>query len=565
MGKKATIQFTDVPYTQDSFGLTMSGASASFEINGPWDSSYLIPGYTKEDATIGLYNYIIDNLPVGTDITVSKTSDTVNLFSESCTSVKFYNTTGGSTTQILAGNLNHNGLTTTYAVVSSQNWTSNYTVGSNIINLTWSGASDPEGSIKGYDLSYKIGTSNTWFTVPFIPTSDGGASYDVTITQQVTHVFRVRTVDTTNLVSDYVYFTQSITPIFQISSTSNLQSTSACPLANPNVTVYLTTATPSINTYVYNDVANTSPFNGTRTSVFSGAGSSPRSWKIGTPTNVYYSCTIDSTGKIINNPLLCTLTLAYNSGLISSKTNAALTACNYPVIINNNVYWAPTQTLIVGTILYTTTTLTTVVALGYYHIYSQDPITQLESEYIIRVGSAGNILERNTYSSFCANTGGGSTGGGGGGGGGCIDPLVSILLPNGITKIAAEIKVNDIILTVHEITKELGEFKVLSKKIITQPKVIVKFTDGTEIKVSDTHKFLMSDDTWKQIFMLKGNETVKGLENDKTIEEIIKIGEGDVVMFEIDDAHTYISDGLISHNLKEYLSVAMDADFPSAL
>jgi hypothetical protein len=65
--------------------------------------------------------------------------------------------------------------------------------------------------------------------------------------------------------------------------------------------------------------------------------------------------------------------------------------------------------------------------------------------------------------------------------------------------------------------------------------------------------------------MLKGNETVKGLENDKTIEEIIKIGEGDVVMFEIEDAHTYISDGLISHNLKEYLSLAMDANFPSDL
>jgi hypothetical protein len=540
----------------------MSGASASFEINTDW--GIIDPGWSGgvEASTTNLYNYIIDNLPVGTDITISKTSDTINLFSESCTSVYFYKTNGGSTTTISSGYLEHNGLTTTYAIVSSQNWTSNYNVGSNIINLTWSGASDPEGSIKGYDLSYKIGTSNTWFTVPFIPTSDGGASYDVTITQQVTHVFRVRTVDTTNLVSDYVYFTQSITPIFQISSTSNLQSTSACPLSNPNVTVYLTTATPSINAYVYNDVANTSTFNGTRTSVFSGTTSSPRSWKIGTPTNAYYSCTIDSTGKIINNPLLCTLTLAYNSGLISSKTSAALTACNYPVIINNNVYWAPNQTLIVGTILYTTTTLTTVVALGYYHIYYQDPITQLESEYIIRVGSAGNILERNTYSSFCANTGGVSTGGGGGGG--CIDPLVSILLPNGITKIAAEVKVNDIILTVHEITKELGEFKVLSKKIITQPKVIVKFTDGTEIKVSDTHKFLMSDDTWKQIFMLKGNETVKGLENDKTIEEIIKIGEGDVVMFEIEDAHTYISDGLISHN-KDYLSLAMDANFPSDL
>lgn len=544
MGKKATIQFTDVPYGLDFFGLTMSGASASFEMYLAWDGTSLSPGYTKEDATISLYDYIDNNLPIGTDITISKTTDTVNLFSESCTFVNFYNTTGGSTTPISSGNLNHNGFTSTYAVVSSQNWTSNYTVGSNIINLTWSGASDPEYSIKGYDLSYKIGTSNTWFTVPFIPTSDGGASYDVAITQQVTHVFRVRTVDTTNLVSDYVYFTQSITPIFQISSTSNLQSTSACPLANPNVPVYLTSATPSINSYVYNDVANTSAFNGTRTSVLSGTGSSARSWKIGTPTNIYYSCTIDSTGKIINNPLLCTL--AYNSGLISSKTSAALTACNYPVIINNNVYWLSSQTLSVGTVLYTTTTLTTVVALGYYHIYSQDPITQLESEFIIRVGSSGQILERNTYSSFCAYTGGGSSGGGGGGG--CVDPLVSILLPNGITKIAAEVKVNDIILTVHEITKELGEFKVLSKKIITQPKVIVKFTDGTEIKVSDTHKFLMSDDTWKQIFMLKGDETVKGLENDKTIEEIIKIGEGDVVMFEIEEAHTYISDGLISHN-----------------
>lgn len=545
MGKKVTIQFTDVPYELDFFGLTMSGASASFEMNQPWDGTYLSPGYTKEDATISLYDYINGNLPIGTDITVSKTTDTVNLFSESCIYVKFFK----GTTTILSGSLNHTGLTTTYANVSSQNWTSNYTVGSNIINLTWSGASDPEGSIKGYDLSYKIGTSNTWFSVPFIPTSDGGASYDVTITQQVTHVFRVRTVDTSNLVSDYAYFTQSITPVFQISSTSNLASTSACSLANPNVPVYINSVTPSINSYVYNDTNLTSVFDGTRTSVLSSAGSSARSWKIGTPAGLYYSCTIDSNGKIINNPVLCVL--LYNSGLISTKTSTALTACNYPVVINNNVYWSPTQTLSVGTILYKNTTLTTIVPLGYYHIYSQDPITSVESEYIIQVSSTGAILNMNVYSSFCAYSGGG-------GGGGCVDPSVSILLPNGVTKFAGEVKVNDIILTVHEITKELGEFKVLNKKIITQPKVIVRFTDDTEIKVSDTHKFLMNDDTWKQIFMLKGDETVKGLENDKTIKEIIKIGEGDVVMFEIEEAHTYISDGLISHNLKQYLDPDSD-------
>lgn len=541
MGKKAIIQFTDVPYTTDFFGMTMSGGSASFEIPfSIWNVSFQT-GYTKEDATINLYNYISSNLPIGTDITVSKTTDSINLFSESCTSIKFYK----NSTTILSGSLDHIGYSTTYANVSSQNWTANYAVGSNIINLTWSGASDPEGSIKGYDLSYKIGNSSTWFSVPLIETIDGGANYDVTITQQVTHVFRVRTVDTSNLVSDYVYFTQFITPVFQISSTSNVVSISACSLLNPNVPVYLNTTTPAINSYVYNDTSLTSAFDGTRTSVLSPTGTVARSWKIGTPNNTYYSCTIDSTGKIINNPVLCVLN--YNSGLLSTKSSTALTACNYPVVVNNNVYWLSSQTLVIGTILYTNTTLTTKVTLGYYHIYYQDPVTSLESEYIIKVDTVGKIIELNVYSSFCAYTGGG------GSGGGCVDPSVSILLPNNITKIASEINIGDFILTIHEITKELGEFKVLSKKIITQPKVIVRFTDGTEIKVSDTHKFLMSDDTWKQIFMLKGDETVRGLKNDKTIKEIVKVGEGDVVMFEIDEAHTYISDGLVSHNLKEYI------------
>ena len=544
MGKKTIIQFTDIPYTTDFFGLTMSGGSASFEIPlSAWDGNYLdFPiGYTKEDTVIGLYNWINTKLPIGSDITVSKTSDTVYLFSESCTSVKFYQ----NSTTILSGSLNHIGGSSVYANVSSQNWSTNYNVGSNILNLTWSGASDPEGLIKGYDLSYKVGSSNTWFSVPLIETIDGGANYDVTITQQVTHVFRVRTVDTSNLVSDYIYFTYSITPVFQISSTSNLASLSACSLANPNTPVYLSTAIPSINSYVYSDSNLTSGFNGTRTSVTSIAGTTPRSWKIGTPTNIYYSCTIDSTGKIINNPVLCVLT--YNTGLLSSKTSTALSACSYNVINNNNVYWVSSQTLAIGTILYTNTALTTLVALGFYHIYYQDPITNLESEYVIQVDSVGKIIDLKNYSTFCPVSGGG------GGGGGCVDPSVSILLPNSVTKLASEVKVNDIILTIHEITKELGEFKVLTKKIITQPKVIVRFTDNTEIKVSDTHKFLMNDNTWKQIFNLKGNETVKGLEIDKTIKEIIRIGEGDVVMFEIEEAHTYISDGLISHNLKQYI------------
>jgi hypothetical protein len=542
MGRKATIQFTGIPQSSDFFGITMSGGpSSSFELSGiSWDGNILQPGANKEYAATSLYNYISSVLPIDTDIitTIGNDGYTVNLFSETATSVKFFS---NPTILINSGSLDG------YSNVSSQSWTANYSVGSNILNLTWSGASDPEESIRGYLLSYKKGNSSVWISLGLIETSDGGASYDFTISQQVTHVFRVVTVDTTNLISTPVYFTYSITPIYQITSTSNLQSLSACSLGVPNSVVYLTTATPSINEYVYTDALYSTGFNGTRTTIFGSPGSLPRNWKIGTPTNTYYSCTINASGLITSNPILCSA--GPNSGLLSNKASSETSTCSYSVNANNNVYWS--GTLAVGTILYTNVILTNTVTIGYYRI-----LTDADFDYIIQVGNAGNVLSIKVYSQFCTFGSGGS--GGGGGGGGCVDPFVSILLPNGVTKFAGEVKVNDIILTVHEITKELGEFKVLSKKIITQPKVIVKFTDGTEIKVSDTHKFLMNDDTWKQIFMLKGDETVKGLENDKTIKEIIKISEGDVVMFEIEEAHTYISDGLISHNLKEYLSLSMD-------
>lgn len=542
MGRKATIQFTGIPQSSDFFGITMSGGpSSSFELSGiSWDGNILQPGANKEYAATSLYNYINSVLPIDTDIitTIGNDGYTVNLFSETATSVKFFS---NPTILINSGSLDG------YSNVSSQSWTANYSVGSNILNLTWSGASDPEESIRGYLLSYKKGNSSVWISLGLIETSDGGASYDFTISQQVTHVFRVVTVDTTNLISTPVYFTYSITPIYQITSTSNLQS--ACSLGVPNSVVYLTTATPSINEYVYTDALYSTGFNGTRTTILASPGTQPRNWKIGTPTNAYYSCTINASGLIISNPILCAA--GPNSGLLSNKSSSETSTCNYSVNANNNVYW--NGTLAVGTILYTNVILTNTVTIGYYRI-----LTDADFDYIIQVGNAGNILSIKVYSQFCTFGSGGSGFSAGLGGGGCVDPFVSILLPNGVTKFAGEVKVNDIILTVHEITKELGEFKVLSKKIITQPKVIVKFTDGTEIKVSDTHKFLMSDDTWKQIFMLKGDETVKGLENDKTIKEIIKIGEGDVVMFEIEEAHTYISDGLVSHNLKQYLSLQMD-------
>jgi hypothetical protein len=391
MGKQIIIDFNDVPYTSDSFGLTMSGTSASFVMNGPWDSSYLIPGNTKESAAQGLYNYINSNLPVGTDITISKTENIVYLYSESCNFVRFYKYNGSQFTLIESGPINHTGLSTKYVTVSSQDWSSNYTVGSNIINLTWSGASDPEQSIKGYDLSYRIGSSTTWISVPLILTSNGAASYNFVISQQVTHEFRIRTVDTANLVSSYKYFTQTIVPIFQISQVSTTNPP-ACSLSEPNSPIYINTTSPasspvgtipSVGNYVYTNSTYTTTFDGTRASILSPAGTGAKSWKVKTPSNVYYTCIIDGTGKITTS-VLCTSN--YNSGLLSLSAPVLTQVCFNTIVSGNNVYWRYTDSLVVGTILYKDIQFQTTVPSGFYQLFYLNPITALSSSYVIEVG-----------------------------------------------------------------------------------------------------------------------------------------------------------------------------------
>jgi hypothetical protein len=58
----------------------------------------------------------------------------------------------------------------------------------------------------------------------------------------------------------------------------------------------------------------------------------------------------------------------------------------------------------------------------------------------------------------------------------------------------------------------------------------------------------MIDKSWKSSYKLENGDIIKGLDIDKKIISIEKIGIGEVVRFNIIDAHTYISEGLISHN-----------------
>lgn len=131
----------------------------------------------------------------------------------------------------------------------------------------------------------------------------------------------------------------------------------------------------------------------------------------------------------------------------------------------------------------------------------------------------------------------------------CPDPNTQILLSNDISVRAGDLKVGDLVYTMHEITGIWDNYKVLFVEIIgNQDKLLINFSDGTDISVSKSHKFLMIDNIWKISSNLSIGESIKGIEINKTITSITSIGFGDVVKIEIEHAHTYVSNGVISHN-----------------
>jgi len=101
-----------------------------------------------------------------------------------------------------------------------------------------------------------------------------------------------------------------------------------------------------------------------------------------------------------------------------------------------------------------------------------------------------------------------------------------------------------------EKNNEFGKFKVVAVEIENQPMVDIAFTDGTTISVSESHKFLMESGIWQQVYQLGEGSVIKGFEFNKTIQSIIKLGLAPAVKITVENAHTYIAEGLISHNVK---------------
>ena len=128
-------------------------------------------------------------------------------------------------------------------------------------------------------------------------------------------------------------------------------------------------------------------------------------------------------------------------------------------------------------------------------------------------------------------------------GGGCPDPMMLILMANGSQKRAGDLKVGDLIKTNHEKDMKSGEYKVEYVNVLNNREK-AKFTfEESEIVCSLTHKFYVDND-WKEAKDMKIGDEVSG----QKLIAIENVEDGDVVHITVEDAHTYICEGLLSHN-----------------
>lgn len=131
--------------------------------------------------------------------------------------------------------------------------------------------------------------------------------------------------------------------------------------------------------------------------------------------------------------------------------------------------------------------------------------------------------------------------------GGCPDPNMKITLNDGSVCRAGDIEIGMMVLSKHEKTGELGTHKVIKAKRRYATKIRIRFHDKKEVICSDLHRFYLENSD----VLIRACKLSKGMKlGDSIVTDIDYVGNGDVIDIEVEDAHTYYMEGLLSHNFK---------------
>ena len=196
---------------------------------------------------------------------------------------------------------------------------------------------------------------------------------------------------------------------------------------------------------------------------------------------------------------------------------------------------------------------------GYFPGSSDDPRMGGKGQYLKSEEERNAILETYRIENPRPEKGRGGrrrirktepTGGRRGRGHSCPDPSMHISMADGSQKKAGELVIGDLVSTNHEIGLDLGDFEVEYVEIVKNIEKIKLIFDESEIICSLTHKFYVNN-SWKEAKDMIIGDEVSG----KKLISIDDVEDGDVVHITVKDAHTYICEGLLSHN-KRYATKA---------
>ena len=173
----------------------------------------------------------------------------------------------------------------------------------------------------------------------------------------------------------------------------------------------------------------------------------------------------------------------------------------------------------------------------------------------VQLTTGGSLANYTTgaWQNFDTATGGGTAGGGGGSGGGgaCPEPDAMILLANDDKTGPGDlIRAGDLRATMWVWTMVAGQYgawEVSGASTSQQPRVMVTMEDGRARRYSPSHPFFLTQGVWRTVNDLQVGDEIDGW-RPGVVAAVEPEGAGDIVQILISDGHTYMSDGLLSHN-----------------
>ena len=129
----------------------------------------------------------------------------------------------------------------------------------------------------------------------------------------------------------------------------------------------------------------------------------------------------------------------------------------------------------------------------------------------------------------------------------CPAPWMYINLADGKQIQAGDLKVGMKVHTYHEESMEEGDYEVTHVEVINNaPRIEIEF-DNTNFVCSHSHKFY-KDGEWVVAAELAVGDVVGLAPNTHEVLGIYEYDDGEIVKITVDGAHTYVCEGILSHN-----------------